>query len=233
MDSISSYDANKYPYRQGSMISLPDEDDEKTFASDPSLRQTSQDMHAHRPASTESLSSADPAKLMSLNETHSAQTDVQTSSFSNNEDTIIQNWPHLTETALAPDQRYRALSRSDSTNDMTASFNVSQQQPPNLHDSPYGYMQEPCEEIPSSMDYETLIRTKQLYFDPNPETIRKPQTVAPLVYKQNIMIKFLKPPTVPQGPLIIREIRPPQPPPPPPLVSDPSRAPSAHNIRAT
>ena len=43
--------------------------------------------------------------------------------------------------------------------------------------------------------------------------------ITPLIYKQNIMVKFLKPPPVPLGPLIIREVRPPQPPPPPPLVS--------------
>ncbi|CAF4612293.1 unnamed protein product, partial [Rotaria magnacalcarata] len=41
--------------------------------------------------------------------------------------------------------------------------------------------------------------------------------IAPLVYKQNITIKFLKPPPVPLGPLVIREVRAPQPPPPPPL----------------
>lgn len=57
-----------------------------------------------------------------------------------------------------------------------------------------------------------------LFFDPNPEIIRKPQMISPIIYKQNITIKFLKPPPIPQAPLIIREVRPAQPPPPPPLV---------------
>ncbi|CAF1153121.1 unnamed protein product [Rotaria sp. Silwood1] len=58
-----------------------------------------------------------------------------------------------------------------------------------------------------------------LYNDPNPQIIRRPAATGPIIYKQNVLVRFLQPPPVPPpGPLIIKEIRPPQPPPPPPLV---------------
>ena len=74
------------------------------------------------------------------------------------------------------------------------------------------------EELDPQFDYETIIRSKNLFYDPDPQVIRKTPTDNPMVYTQNIMIRFLQPPPVEQGPLIIREVRPPQPPPPPPLV---------------
>ena len=78
----------------------------------------------------------------------------------------------------------------------------------------------PSEEINAEMDYETLIRTKELFYDPQPRVIRKPAPTNPVVYNQNIIVRFLQPPPISQGPLIIREVRPPQPPPPPPLVNE-------------
>ncbi|CAF2867283.1 unnamed protein product [Rotaria sp. Silwood2] len=58
-----------------------------------------------------------------------------------------------------------------------------------------------------------------LYQDPNPQIIRRPAQSGQVTYTQNIKIRFLQPPAIPApGPLIIKEVRPPQPPPPPPLV---------------
>ncbi|CAF1299637.1 unnamed protein product [Adineta ricciae] len=228
MDSISSYNRNAYTYQQGSMISLPDEDDPKTFASEPSILQQSQELSTHHLSSSASISSTDQVKLQTLDDSHSLPTDLQTSTISNTEDTIIQNWQHLTGTSIFDEHGYQTVSQSDSVNDVSTSYGIhhqsqqqeeqQQQQEFGQTDINYDLNRASPEEISSSIDYETLIRSKQLYFDPNPETIRKPQMISPLVYKQNITIKFLKPPSIPQGPLIIREVRPPQPPPPPPLV---------------
>ncbi|UJR36575.1 hypothetical protein I4U23_029294 [Adineta vaga] len=222
MDSISSYNANSYSYRQGSLMSLPDEDDPKTFTSEPSMAHQNQEFSSPYRSSSISVSSNDQVKVPNLDDTYSHPTDLQTSTISNTDDTIIHNWPHLTSATTADDHPYQTISQTDSINDVTTTSYSTQQQEQKQEygqsDFNYDFDRASPEEISASMDYETLIRTKQLYFDPHPETIRKPQMVAPLVYKQNIMIKFLKPPSVPQGPLIIREIRPPQPPPPPPLV---------------
>lgn len=223
MDSISSYNANSYSYQQGSLMSLPDEDDPKTFTSETSMQHQTQEYSSPYRSSSISLSSNDQVRVPNLDDTYSHPTDLQTSTISNTDDTIIHNWPHLTSGATADDHPYQTISQTDSMNDATTtSYSTQQQQEQKQEygqtDINYDFDRASPEEISASIDYETLIRTKQLYFDPNPETIRKPQMVAPLVYKQNIMIKFLKPPSVPQGPLIIREIRPPQPPPPPPLV---------------
>jgi hypothetical protein len=78
--------------------------------------------------------------------------------------------------------------------------------------------QQTNEQIAKEIDYATVMQTNQLYFDPTPEIVRKPQLIKPIVYKQSIAIKFLKPPSIELPPLIVREVRPPQPPPPPPLV---------------
>ena len=78
--------------------------------------------------------------------------------------------------------------------------------------------QRTTEELDPQIDYETIIRSKNLYYDPQPEVIRKNMSDNSMVYTQNILVRFLQPPPVEHGPLIIREIRPPQPPPPPPLV---------------
>jgi hypothetical protein len=61
--------------------------------------------------------------------------------------------------------------------------------------------------------------SKGLFQDSNPQIIRKPAPGGVVTYKQNIMVRFLQPPAIPPpGPLIIKEVRPPQPPAPPPLV---------------
>ncbi|CAF0975998.1 unnamed protein product [Adineta steineri] len=218
MTSLSSYNnESQYNYRQGSMVSLPDEDDENTMASDPStIQRQRQESSLLRRSPSTSISLTGHVKIENVDATPSPNTDFLTSSMSNNEDTIIRDWPHLTGDTVANDQRYPTISQSDSANDVTTSFGFHQT--PEQTENNYDFNQQSAEEISHTMDYETLIRTKQLYFDPNPETIRKPQMINPIIYKQNIMIKFLKPPSVPQGPLIIREIRPPQPAPPPPLV---------------
>jgi hypothetical protein len=125
----------------------------------------------------------------------------------------IQNWEQF---ASGLDSNYQQdISQSDSMTDQTTSFGFQQEE-----ENIFQYNQKLLsEEINPEMDYETLIRTKDLYFDPDPQIIRKPTPKEPVVYNQNIMVRFLQPPPVPQGPLIIREVRPPQPPPPPPLVN--------------
>jgi hypothetical protein len=140
--------------------------------------------------------------------------DYQTLSNNYNQD-YIQNWQQLLgETSCLNNPYQQDVSRSDSTTNHTASFGFQQQ------DQTYQYNPNLLsEEINPDIDYETLIRSKHLYYDPNPQVIRKPSTTTPIVYNQNIMVRFLQPPPVPQEPLIIREVRPPQPPPPPPLVS--------------
>jgi hypothetical protein len=74
------------------------------------------------------------------------------------------------------------------------------------------------ESIDAHIDNDTCIQSERLFFDPDPEIIVKPQMITPIVYKQNITVKFLKPPAVRHEPLIIREIRSTQPPLRPPLV---------------
>ncbi|CAF1256184.1 unnamed protein product, partial [Didymodactylos carnosus] len=60
---------------------------------------------------------------------------------------------------------------------------------------------------------------KGLFQDPNPQIIKRQAPGGAITYKQNIMVRFLQPPAIPPpGPLIIKEVRPPQPPAPPPLV---------------
>ncbi|KAI0982010.1 hypothetical protein GJ496_010207 [Pomphorhynchus laevis] len=55
--------------------------------------------------------------------------------------------------------------------------------------------------------------------DPNPTVITRTLAGGNNVYRQNINVRFLKPPTPPiPGPLIIKEVRPPQPRPAPPLI---------------
>jgi hypothetical protein len=57
-----------------------------------------------------------------------------------------------------------------------------------------------------------------LFLDSNPQIIRRPAAGGVQTYTQNIKVRFLQPPPVPPpGPLIIKEVRPPQPPVPPPL----------------
>ncbi|CAF3669524.1 unnamed protein product, partial [Rotaria sp. Silwood1] len=57
-----------------------------------------------------------------------------------------------------------------------------------------------------------------IYKDPNPQILRRAAPDRPVTYEQRIHLKYLQPPALsPPGPLIIKEVRPPQPPPPPPL----------------
>jgi len=59
----------------------------------------------------------------------------------------------------------------------------------------------------------------KIQVDANPTVIRRQMSGAAIVQKQNIIVRFLRPPAPPApGPLIIKEIRPPQPRPAPPLV---------------
>ena len=130
----------------------------------------------------------------------------------------IQTWEQLFGQTSTNANAYRDASQSDSSNDVTASFGFQQQE--EQVETPSTYDQgSVLEELNPEIDYETIIRSKHLYYDPNPEIVRKPTANESLVYTQNIMVRFLQPPPVAQGPLIIREVRPPQPPPPPPLVS--------------
>jgi hypothetical protein len=132
-------------------------------------------------------------------------------------DTNIQSWEQLLGQATGTDNRYQDISQTDSTAEQTTSFGFQQQQ--HIEDNHQYKQNVSSEEIGPEADYETIIRSKNLYYDPDPEVIRKPTMIDPIVYKQNIMIRFLQAPPLPQEPLIIREVRAPQPPPPPPLVS--------------
>ncbi|CAF2737567.1 unnamed protein product [Rotaria sp. Silwood2] len=61
--------------------------------------------------------------------------------------------------------------------------------------------------------------TKNIYYDPNPQIVRRAAIGGPVTYQQKILVRFLQPPAIPSpGPLIIKEVRPAQPPPPPPLI---------------
>ncbi|KAI3378497.1 hypothetical protein SNEBB_008585 [Seison nebaliae] len=63
----------------------------------------------------------------------------------------------------------------------------------------------------SSMDYE-------INYDPDPEIIRK-ENNENIVYKQEVAVRYLQPPTPPPpGPIIIKEVRPPIPPAAPPII---------------
>ncbi|KAL7669380.1 hypothetical protein ACOME3_010037 [Neoechinorhynchus agilis] len=55
-------------------------------------------------------------------------------------------------------------------------------------------------------------------FDPNPIVIRKQDNRAPVEYKQKVFVRYLQPPTVKPGPLIIKEQRAPPEKPMPPLI---------------
>ena len=189
----SSSSQNEFSHRQGSVTSLPDEDDQITTASDPFLAQPN-------------LSPVQeyPTRSDVENDIQTASIDLQTvPDIINEKNQSTANWEQL-----SVDEQ--TIARSDSTDEVTTSLGFQQL---------VNQIDQPSMEINPTMNYETIVRSQRLYYDPNPELIRKPQMITPIVYKQNVMIKFLKPPPVPLGPLIIREVRPPQPPPPPPLVS--------------
>jgi hypothetical protein len=192
----SSSSQNEFSHRQGSITSLPDEDDQITTVSDPFVAQQNlSPVHEY-------------SKVLDLdNDIQTATIDLQAIPDVNNETNSSSNWEQLSKEILINNQN---IIRSDSTDEVTTSLGFQQS---------IDQIEQSSTEISSTMNYETIVRSQNLYYDPNPELIRKPQMITPIVYKQNIMIKFLKPPPVPLGPLIIREVRPPQPPPPPPLVS--------------
>ena len=128
-----------------------------------------------------------------------------------NQSVNMQSWDQLVGPSMPGAPINHEMSQSDSTNQITTSFGFPQQ-------TSRSHRESPPVEITGDMDYQTLVQTRHLYFDPNPHMLKKTSGTGPVLYKQNVMIRFLEPPAVPVGPLIIREVRPPQPPPPPPLV---------------
>ena len=196
MKMSSSSSQNEFSHRQGSIMSLPDEEDQTTIASD------------RFPTQQHRSDANDYSRASNLEDVQTASIDLQTVP-----DTSTDENPTSEEESreiVNNDQKYRSQSRSDSTDDLTTSFGFQQQTDSIVHIS---------KEDNTSFDYESIIQSQKLYYDPHPELIRKPQMIAPLLYTQKVMVKFLKPPSIPLGPLIIREVRPPQPPPPPPLVN--------------
>jgi hypothetical protein len=136
----------------------------------------------------------------------------------------IQTWEDLLGQTSTRTRTFHDVSQSNSIDDVSTSFTFphhhqqqQQQRSAFNMDNVYG-SDTTFEQLDDNIDYETIIRSKNLYNDPEPQTIRKSMNNEPVIYTQNIMLRFLQPPPVPQGPLIIREVRPPQPPPPPPLV---------------
>ncbi|CAF2399205.1 unnamed protein product [Rotaria sp. Silwood2] len=221
--STISHDENGFSHRQGSLTSLVDEEDQITSAGDVPIQRQNSDLSFGQRLSSSSFSN-DYSKLPHHNENQSiniekesqiASIDLEAVPDTSNEDNIMQSWKHLSNNISTDDEHYRNISQSDSMDEITVSFGF---QHPDDTENKDQLKQNAAEEVDSTIDYETFVRSRQLYVDPNPELIRKPLLVSPLTYKQNIRIKFLKPPPVPQGPLIIREVRPPQPPPPPPLL---------------
>jgi len=78
------------------------------------------------------------------------------------------------------------------------------------------YAADAASQSTSAQQYER--DTEGNFKDPNPQIIRRPAQNGPVTYSQNIRVRFLQPPAVqPPGPLIIKEVRPPQPPAPAPL----------------
>lgn len=220
MSSVSSPNENDFSHRQGSVTSLQDDDDQLTTASDPpSIKPRLLSSSSPTATTTTNKFSKVPDfdDMQTSNdekEYQIATIDLQTVPDINTEESTNQNWEKLSRETSTTDQRFHNRTESDSTEDITTSFGFQQQY------SEQNQKEEVTRVISSTVDYETIVRSENLFFDPDPELIRKPQMIKPVVYTQNIKIKFLKPPSIPLGPLIIREVRPPQPPPPPPLVSE-------------
>lgn len=196
MKMSSSSSQNEFSHRQGSIMSLPDEEDQTTVASD------------RFPTQQHRSEANDYSRASNLEDVQTASIDLQTVPDTSNDDSPTSE--EESKELINDDQKYRSHSRSDSTDDLTTSFGFQQQTDSIDHIS---------KDDNTSFDYKAIIQSQKLYYDPNPELIRKPQMIAPLLYTQRVMVKFLKPPSIPLGPLIIREVRPPQPPPPPPLVN--------------
>lgn len=151
----------------------------------------------------ESISYSDDTQPFHVND------EYQTLPTNYNDGSFIQSWEQLLGEKSGLDNPYQ-------NEQITTSLGFEQAQTDDL----YQYNQNlSSEEVNINVDYETIVRSKQLYYDPNPQVIRKTSIAEPIVYNQNIKVRFLQPPPIEQGPLIIKEIRPPQPPPPPPLVN--------------
>lgn len=221
MSYNSSLDENEHSRRQGSFISLIDEDEPTTTTtSDSFLKQNAAPLSPDKNLS--SSFSNEFSKLPILDDSQQidfekeyqiATMDLQSvPDISSHDDGPIEDWKQVPSAEAA----FRKRTNSDSTDEITLSFGFQQQEP--VENNGESTQQTVPEEVNPTMDYDSLIRSRGFYADPNPEVIKKPQMIAPLVYKQNITIKFLQPPPIEQGPLIIREVREPQPPPPPPLV---------------
>ncbi|KAI0988112.1 hypothetical protein GJ496_007594 [Pomphorhynchus laevis] len=59
----------------------------------------------------------------------------------------------------------------------------------------------------------------KIQYDPNPNVLKKHTGMPVACYRQHISVRYLQPPApAPPGPIIIKEIRPPQPPPAPPII---------------
>ncbi|CAF1276132.1 unnamed protein product [Rotaria sp. Silwood1] len=83
------------------------------------------------------------------------------------------------------------------------------------------YHHEPRIRRPSIVIREHQLTQYPINYDPSPQIIRKKiaEYHEPIVYKQQIAVRYLCPPTPPPPPpLIIREIRPPEPSPLPPII---------------
>lgn len=200
MSTRSSPIENIRSHRQGSVTSLPNDDDEqKTIATDSLAMPSSSSPSYLSSMKIPDLDEAAPFYLR--HQSQLSDPGDQTQLESTAADASVTSW----NMSSTNDNRFPLPSQSDSSEAVTTSLGFQ------LTNQMEGATAERA-------DYAALLQSGQLYFDPNPEIIRKPAMIAPIIYKQNITIKFLKPPSIPQAPLIIREIRPPQPPPPPPLV---------------
>jgi len=83
------------------------------------------------------------------------------------------------------------------------------------------YIRVPRVRRPSIVIREHQLSQYPINYDPSPHIIRKKldDSHEPIVYKQQIAVRYLCPPTPPPpAPLIIREIRPPEPSPLPPII---------------
>jgi len=217
---ISSYNTNKYFHRQGTNTSFPARNDQVPIKRNSSMEQlngysqisTFDDTQAFNVGREYQYSGAYSTTVnlgAALSNNHNKNNN-------NNESTIndIHNWEQLLGDKSEIDTSYLDSTQTDLLANQSASFGFQQQ------GDAFQHNQNTFEDnVNAETDYETIVRSKNLYYDPQPQVIRKPSMPNPIVYNQNIMIRFLQPPPVAQGPLIIREVRPPQPPPPPPLVS--------------
>ena len=203
MSTRSSPIENIRSHRQGSITSLPDDDDEqKTIATDSLAMPSSSSPSYLSSVKIPDLHEVSPFYLRQQSPLSDPEDQAQLETTAADASTTSWNLSSMN------DNRFPLPSQSDSSEAGTTSFGFQLT----------NQMETAAGTTAGRVDYAALLQSGQLYFDPNPEIIRKPAMIAPIIYKQNITIKFLKPPSIPQAPLIIREIRPPQPPPPPPLV---------------